>query len=231
MPTDKRATRAIDELQMWGQRVAARLSRHRKRFDIHTELERLDISLANDDPRVGRIFDEIKAREARGYTYDGADASFELVARGVVGGVPRYFAVESCDIIDVHYAEGGGPALPVEASMLVHVSGDRAPLWSRAEGAGPMEAIERALRKALGCYQQHLKDFEFVDYEVRLLTRPEGAVTRVRVESRSRATGEHWFTVGVSPNIVDASFEALVDSINYQLMKNNVVVLTQAVAS
>ena len=231
MSTDKRAARAIDELQMWGQRVAARLSRHRKRFDIHSELERLDIGLANDDPRVGRILDEIKAREARGYTYDGADASFEHAARRVIGGMSRYFAVESCDIIDVHYAEGDGPALPVEASMLVHVSGDRVPVRSTAEGAGPIEAMERALRKALGCYQQHLKDFEFVDYEVRLLTRPEGAVTRVRVESRSRATGEHWFTVGVSPNIVDASFEALVDSINYQLMKNNVVVLTQAVAS
>jgi 2-isopropylmalate synthase len=75
-----------------------------------------------------------------------------------------------------------------------------------------------------------LKDFEFVDYEVRLLARPNGAVTRVRVESRSRATGEHWFTVGVSQSIVDASFEALVDSINYQLMKSNADV-AHAVAS
>lgn len=221
MTTDKRSARAIDELQMWGHRVAARLSRHRKRFDIHSELERLDISLEKDDPRVLRILDEITAREVRGYIFDGADASFELIARGVIDGVPRYFAVESCDVIDVYYAEGGGSALATEASMLVHVSGDRAPFWSTAEGAGPMEAIERALRKALGCYQQHLKDFEFVDYEVRLLTHPDGAVTRVRIESRSRATGEHWFTVGVAPNILEASFEALVDSINYKLLKSN----------
>lgn len=221
MTTDKRSARAIDELQMWGQRVAARLSRHRKRFDIHTELERLDISLEKDDPRVLRILDEITAREARGYTYDGADASFELVARRLIGEVPRYFAVESCDVVDVHYAEGGGPALATEASVLVHVNGDRSPFWSNAEGAGPMEAIERALRKALGCYQKHLKDFEFVDYEVRLLTHPDGAVTRVRIESRSRATGEHWFTVGVAPNILEASFEALVESINYTLLKSN----------
>ncbi len=93
-----------------------------------------------------------------------------------------------------------------------------------------MEAIERALRKALGCYQQYLKDLEFVDYEVRLLARPDGAVTRVRVESRSRATGEHWFTVGAAPNILDASCEALVDSINYQLMKSNAAAV-HAVAS
>ena len=231
MSTDKRTARAIDELQMWGQRVAARLSRHRKRFDIHSEFERLDISLAKDDPRVARILDEINGREARGYTYDGADASFELLVRWLLGEVPQYFSVDSCDVIDVHYAAGGGPALATEASMLVRVSGDRNVCRSTAEGAGPMEAIERALLKALGCYRQHLKDFEFVDYEVRLLARRDAAVTRVRVESRSRTTGEHWFTVGVSPNIVDASFEALVESINYKLMKSSAVVVAHAVAS
>lgn len=230
MSTDKRTARAIDELQMWGQRVAARLSRHRKRFDIHSELERLDISLAKDDPRVARILDEIKVREARGYTYDGADASFELIARALIGEVPRYFVVESCDIADVHGSAGGGPTLAAEASMLVRVSGDRHPYRSTAVGTRPMEAIERALRRALGCYQQHLMDLEFVDYEVRLLARPDGAVTRVRVESRSRTTGEHWFTVGAAPNILDASCEALVDSINYQLMKSNAAAV-HAVAS
>ncbi len=231
MSTDKPTARGIDELQMWGQRVAARLSRHRKRFDIHSELERLDISFEKDDPRVVRILDEIKAREARGYNYDGADASFELVVRGLIGEVPRYFAVESCNLIDVRYAAGGGPALAAEASMLVHVSGDRNPFWSTAEGAGPMEAIEQALRKALGCYQRHLKDFEFVDYEVRILTGGTEAVTRVRVESLDRGTGERWFTVGVAPNIVDASFEALVNSINYKLMKSSAAVVAHAVAS
>lgn len=230
MSTDKRTAHAIDELQMWGQRVAARLSRHRKRFDIHSELERLDISLAKDDPRVVRILDEIKTREARGYIYDGADASFELIARGHLGEIPSYFVVESCDITDVHGSARGSPAVAAEASMLVHVSGDRDSFRSTAVGARPMEAIERALREALGCYQQHLKELEFVDYEVSLLARPDGPVTRVRVESRSRATGEHWFTVGAAPNILDASREALVDSINYMLLKGNAEV-SQALAS
>lgn len=230
MPTDKRAAGAIDELQMWGQRVVARLSRHRKHLDIHSELERLDISLAQDDPRFVRIADELKDREARGYAYDGADASFELLARGLMGKMPRYFSVDSCEVIDVHYAGQGGPAIPCEASVHVLVSGDRDPIWSMAEGSGPMEAIERALRKALGCYQKHLNDFEFADYKVCLLTRAEGSLARVQVESRSRATGEHWFTVGVAPHIVEASFEALVDAITYKLMKSNAEV-PQALAS
>ena len=221
MPTDKRAAGAIDELQMWGQRVVAKLSRHRKRLDIHSELERLDISLERDDPRLVRIADEIKCREARGYAYDGADASFEVLARCLIGQVPRYFSVDSCDVIDVHYAAQGGRALPSEASLRVLISGDRDPVWAIAEGAGPMQAIERALRKALGCYQKHLNDFEFADYKVCLLTRAEGSLARVQVESRSRITGEHWFTVGVAPHIVEASFEALVDAITYKLMKCN----------
>lgn len=230
MSDDKRTARAVDELQMWGQRVAARLSRHRKRLDIHSELERLDIGLERDDPRIAHILAEIEAREARGYAYDGADASLELLARGLIGEVPAYFAVDTCEIIEVHYANRGGPALATEASVHVLVSGSRTPVWSTAEGAGPMDAIESALRKALGCYQKHMKDLEFVDYEVRILPRPDGSVTRVLVESRSRATGEHWFTVGVSPSIVDASFEALVDAITYKLLKGNAEV-PQALAS
>ena len=92
-------------------------------------------------------------------------------------------------------------------------------LWSVAEGNGPVNALDRALRKDLGRYQSHIKDVELVDYKVRILTGGTEAITRVLVESRDKATGERWFTVGVSPNIVDASFEALVDSINYKLIK------------
>ena len=218
MTTDKRAAGTIDELQMWGQRVAARLSRHRKRLDVHSELERLDINLERDDARFVRIVEEIGAREARGYSYDGADASFELLARGFLGQVPRYFVVDSCDIIEVRHATRGGPVLPAEASVRVLVSGDRVPVWSAADGVGPIEASERALRKALGTYRKHLQDFEFVDYKVRVLPRSEGSLARVQVESRSCVTGEHWFTVGVAADIVEASFEALVDAITYKLM-------------
>ena len=88
-----------------------------------------------------------------------------------------------------------------------------------AEGNGPVNALDQALRKDLGRYQKHIQDVELVDYKVRILTGGTEAITRVLVESRDKGTGERWFTVGVSPNIVDASFEALIDSITYKLLR------------
>jgi 2-isopropylmalate synthase len=88
-----------------------------------------------------------------------------------------------------------------------------------AEGNGPINALDEALRKDLGRYQKHIQDVELVDYKVRILTGGTEAITRVLVESRDKGTGERWFTVGVSPNIVDASFEALTDSITYKLLR------------
>jgi 2-isopropylmalate synthase len=103
----------------------------------------------------------------------------------------------------------------------VFVSGDNEPLWSVGEGNGPVNALDTALRKDLGRYQKHIEGVELVDYKVRILTGGTEAVTRVLVESLDTTSGERWFTVGVSPNIIDASFEALLDSINYKLMKDN----------
>ncbi len=88
-----------------------------------------------------------------------------------------------------------------------------------AEGNGPVNALDQALRKDLGRYQKHIQDVELVDYKVRILTGGTEAITRVLVESRDKGTGERWFTVGVSPNIVDASFEALIDCITYKLLR------------
>ena len=90
---------------------------------------------------------------------------------------------------------------------------------SAGEGNGPVNALDNALRKDLGRYQGFINDLELVDYEVRILTGGTHAVTRVLVESRD-GEGNRWFTVGVSPNIVDASFEALIDSINYKLIRD-----------
>ena len=108
-----------------------------------------------------------------------------------------------------------------EAIVKVFVNGDNEPLWSVGEGNGPVNALDRALRKDLGRYQKHIEGVELVDYKVRILTGGTEAVTRVLVESHDTLSGDRWFTVGVSPNIIDASFEALLDSINYKLMKDN----------
>jgi 2-isopropylmalate synthase len=106
-----------------------------------------------------------------------------------------------------------------EATVKVFVSGGVEPLWSVAEGNGPVNALDHALRKDLGRFQHVIADVELVDYKVRILTAGTEAVTRVLVESRDKATGERWFTVGVSANIVDASFEALIDSMTYKLLR------------
>ena len=107
-----------------------------------------------------------------------------------------------------------------KADVKVLVEGSDEPLWSVAEGNGPVNALDNALRKDLGRYQRHIQDLELVDYKVRILTGGTEAVTRVLVETHDKAKGDRWFTVGVSPNIVDASFEALVDSINYKLLRD-----------
>jgi 2-isopropylmalate synthase len=186
---------------------------------IH-ELERLGIPLGRDDARVAALLDEVKAREAMGYAYEGADASFELLARRLLGEVPEFFTVDSFRVMVEKRHNALGKLVTVsEATVKVFIDGGEDPVWSVAEGNGPVNALDQALRKDLGRYQAHIQDVELVDYKVRILTGGTEAVTRVLVESRDKSTGERWFTVGVSPNIVDASFEALTDSIVYKLMR------------
>jgi 2-isopropylmalate synthase len=185
---------------------------------IH-ELERLGVRVDKDDQRLGRLLEAVKAREATGYAYEGADASFELLARRLLGEVPNYFQVKSFRVeVERRYDATGRLITVSEASVKADIAGGEE-VWSVAEGNGPVNALDRALRKDLGRYQKHIQDVELVDYKVRILTGGTEAVTRVLVESRDRGTGERWFTVGVSPNIVDASFEALTDSITYKLLR------------
>jgi 2-isopropylmalate synthase len=173
---------------------------------------------------VTRLLEEVKEREAVGYAYEGAEASFELLARRLMGEVPQYFAVDSFRVmVEKRHNALGALVTVSEATVKVFIDGDNEPLWSVAEGNGPIHALDQALRKDLGRYQKHIKDVELVDYKVRILTGGTEAVTRVLIESHDKASGERWFTVGVSPNIVDASFEALVDSINYKLVRDGAV--------
>ncbi len=188
------------------------------RSNIMGELERIGITAQKDDPKLDRLLDEVKRREATGYAYEGADASFELLARRTLGNVPRFFEVDSFRVMVERRHNAVGELVTVsEATVKVHVNGST--VMSVGEGNGPINALDTALRKDLGNYQDYIDDLELVDYKVRILTGGTDAVTRVLVESRDRS-GNRWFTVGVSPNIVDASFEALLDSINYKLIRD-----------
>ena len=197
------------------------VSQQAGKSNIMAALERVGMGIDKDDPRVAALYDEVKAREAQGYTYEAAEASFELLAHRAFGQVPRFFSVDSFRVMVERRHNAVGELVTVsEAIVKVFISGDTEQVWSVGEGNGPVNALDRALRKDLGRYQRYIEDVELVDYKVRILTGGTEAVTRVLVESHDTVSGERWFTVGVSPNIIDASFEALIDSINYKLVKS-----------
>ena len=184
--------------------------------NIRAELERIGISLDKDDPRLNRVLEEVKRKEAQGYAYEGADASFYLLVKRVLGEVPGYFLVDRFSVnVERRYNAVGELTTVAEAIVKVMLDGEV--MISAAEGNGPVNALDVALRKDLGKYQSFIDDLELVDYKVRVFQGGTDAVTRVLIESRDR-DGDIWATVGVSPNIIDASFEALLDSIVYKLV-------------
>ena len=185
--------------------------------NILSELERIGVVVAKDDPRVLRLLDEVKEKEALGYAYEGADASFELLARRILGETPDYFQVERFRVtVERRHNALGELTTVSEAIVKVIVDGEE--FISAAEGNGPVNALDLALRKDLGKYQRHIGDLELLDYRVRVFQGGTDAVTRVLIEFGDE-TGARWSTVGVSANIIDASFQALTDAIIYKLLK------------
>jgi 2-isopropylmalate synthase len=188
------------------------------RSNVLAELRRAGIDVQPGDPRVARLLDEVKEREARGWSFEGAEASFELLARRRLGGVPRFFEVVGFRVGVERRHNALGELMTVsEAVVKVSVDGDV--LMSVAEGNGPVNALDLALRKDLGKYQPYIDDLRLTDFRVRILDGGTGAVTSVALESTDGA-GAVWTTLGVSSNIIDASFQALEDSIIYKLLKS-----------
>ena len=170
------------------------------------------------DKRIARLLEDVKSREFLGYAYDGAEASFELLARRALGQVPTYFTVESFRVMVERRHNALGNLVTIsEAVVKVNAGGET--FHNVGTGNGPVNALDHALRKDLGRYSSYLQDLRLVDYKVRILTGGTEAVTRVMIESADGA-GNRWSTVGVSENIVDASFEALSDSICFKLYRD-----------
>ena len=187
------------------------------RSNLIAQLTRMGVATSGDDPRLSILLGEVKSREAQGYAYEGADASFELLARRVLGGVPDFFNVESFNVSVERKFNASGELYSASQAVVKIRIGDEA-LISAAEGNGPVNALDLALRKDLGVYQKHIEDLELLDYRVRVFQGGTDAVTRVLIEFGD-SSGARWSTVGVSGNIIDASFQALVDAINYKLVK------------
>jgi 2-isopropylmalate synthase len=186
--------------------------------NVLAELDRIGIKADKDDPRIGRLLEIVKERETIGYAYEAADASFELLARRTLGKVPDYFDVTQFDVNVEQRDNAKGERVTVTMAVVkVKVGDDN--LISAAEGNGPVNALDLALRKDLGKYQKYIDGLSLIDFRVRILNGGSEAVTRVMIESEDE-NGDRWTTIGVSPNIIDASFQALMDSIVFKLVKS-----------
>jgi len=186
--------------------------------NILSRLSTIGIEIKKNDPNIKKLLDEVKDREFIGYSYDGADASFELLARRIVGEIPRYISINEYDVSVKKNSLG---EIISSAKAKLEVDGEK--IICEGEGNGPVNALDNAIRNnidKIAKYSKYLKDLKLVDYKVRILNTGTEAVTRVSIESTD-SKGKNWFTIGVSPNIIDASFKALIDSLDYKLFKDN----------
>ncbi|MDR3517284.1 MAG: citramalate synthase [Azospirillaceae bacterium] len=189
------------------------------RSNILTRLRELGITVDADHPGINRLVTIVKDKEFQGYAFDGAEASFELLARRALDEVPSFFRLMSFRVLDERRFNANNRLVTLsEATVKVEIAGEL--IMTVAEGNGPVNALDTALRQALIPAFPVLAGVQLVDYKVRILTPGEGtkAVTRVMIES-SDGRGHRWTTVGVSANVIDASYEALNDSISYRLFQ------------
>ena len=193
--------------------------------NLRRRLADAGLTVKPDDPALGLILDEVKAREGEGYAYDTAQASFELLARNVLGRMPDLFEVKRYRVtVERRKNKYDRMVSLSEAVVVIKVDGEKRLSVSEsmdAEGCdrGPVNALSKALVKDLGQYSSLLEDMRLVDYKVRITQGGTEAVTRVIIDSED-GQGRRWSTVGVSANIVDASFEALLDAIRWKLIRD-----------
>lgn len=193
--------------------------------NLRKRLTEAGLSVEKDNPALGRILDRIKQREAEGYSYDTAQASFELLARDELGQLPEFFEVKRYKVTVERRKNKYNKMVSLsEAVVVVKVDGEKKLSVSESldeDGSdrGPVNALAKALAKDLGQYSQILSDMRLVDFKVRITQGGTEAVTRVIIDSED-GQGRRWSTVGVSANIVDASFEALLDAIQWKLVRD-----------
>ncbi|PLL13298.1 citramalate synthase [Tabrizicola sp. TH137] len=193
--------------------------------NLRARLAAAGIEVDPKDARLGRILEVVKAREDQGYAYDGAQASFELVARAELGLLPEFFEVKRYRVTVERRKNKYNEMVSLSEAVVVVKIGERKMLSvsesmdETGTDRGPVNALAKALGKDLGPYQAVIDDMKLVDFKVRITQGGTEAVTRVIIDSED-ARGRRWSTVGVSANIVDASFEALLDAINWKLIRD-----------
>lgn len=189
------------------------------RSNILARFREIGLEIDPGHAKVPRLLEEVKRREFEGYAYDGAEASFELLARRMLEDVPDYYKLHSFRVFDERRFNARSELVTLsEATVKVDIGNDRQ--MSVAEGNGPVNALDNALRKVLLPHYPDLGDMRLVDYKVRILNSTDGtgATTRVMIECAD-AEDRHWTSVGVSTNVIDASYNALQDSITWKLYR------------
>ena len=192
------------------------------RASVELKGRELGYDLSGQTALLSRVTERVKSAEASGYTYDAADASFELLLRSELGEVPRYWDTESWEV-RVTSTPGNPRDADAEAVIKLRAgSSDR--VVTVGEGNGPVNALDHALRTALAAVYPEIERFELTDYKVRIMDASHGtdAVTRVLITTVNTQTGVAWRTVGVGPNMIEASWEALTDALFYGLLKGGV---------
>ncbi|BDV43375.1 (R)-citramalate synthase [Geotalea uraniireducens] len=186
------------------------------RSNILAKAEEFNINMDSKDPVTLEILDNIKEMENRGYQFEGAEASFELLMKRALGTHRKFFSVIGFRVIDEKRHEDQKPFS--EATIMIKVGGKVE--HTAAEGNGPVNALDNALRKALEKFYPKLKEVKLLDYKVRVLPAGQGTASSIRVLIESGDKESRWGTVGVSENIIDASYQALIDSVEYKLHKS-----------
>jgi len=182
-----------------------------------SRLQKYGIKIDKNDPKVQKLLTEVEDREFVGYSYDGADASFELLARRLLEEIPKYLTISKYDVSVKKESNS-----KINSFAKAHILVDDKEIVCEGSGNGPVNALDNAIRSnvdKVGKYSKYLKDLKLVDYKVRILNTGTNATTRVSIESTD-SKGKSWFTIGVSPNLIDASFKALIDSLDYKLYKD-----------
>ncbi len=194
--------------------------------NLRERLADAGLRVAKGDPALQAILDAVKSREDQGYAYDSAQASFELLAREILGEKPKFFDIERYRVTVERRQNALKKMITVsEAVVVAIIAGERVMSVSESHSPeddadqGPVNALSRALGKDLGPYQEIIDDMRLVDFRVRITNGGTEAVTRVIIDSEDD-DGHRWSTVGVSANIVDASFQALVDAITWKLIRD-----------
>ena len=204
------------EPELVGSRQRVLVSDLSGRSNIVYKAREYDIDLSGQDQAVHQILNRIKELESQGYEFEAAEASFELLIQEALGRKKRNFRLDGFRVIDEKRVDNEPPLS--EATVKVEVNGVME--HAAALGNGPVHALDRALRKALTGFYPSLEEVELLDYKVRVLSSGEGTAATVRVLIESGDGQTQWGTVGVSENVIEASWQALVDSIDYKLYKD-----------